>query len=49
VSMQAARERYGVVLTGSVEACDVEVDAEATRALREELRRSARAVAGEGS
>jgi len=37
VSMQAARERYGVVLTGSVEECDVEVDEAATRALREEL------------
>jgi N-methylhydantoinase B len=37
VSVEAARERYGVVLTGSVEACDVEVDAEATRKLREEL------------
>jgi len=37
VSPEAARERYGVVLTGSVEACDVEVDEEATRALRERL------------
>ncbi len=34
VSLEAARERYGVVLTGSVEGCDVEVDLEATRALR---------------
>ena len=34
VSFEAARERYGVVLTGSVEDCDVEVDLEATRALR---------------
>ena len=36
VSMEAARERYGVVLTGSVEACDVAVDVEATRTLRAE-------------
>ena len=39
VSIEAARERYGVVLRGSAEACDVEVDAEATRALRERLAR----------
>jgi N-methylhydantoinase B len=37
VSTAAARERYGVVLRGSVEACDVEIDAEATRALRARL------------
>jgi N-methylhydantoinase B len=37
VSPQAARDRYGVVLTGSVEAFDIEIDREATRALREEL------------
>jgi N-methylhydantoinase B len=36
VSVAAARERYGVVLRGSVEDGDVEVDAEATRALRAE-------------
>jgi N-methylhydantoinase B len=37
VSIRAARERYGVVLGGSLEACDVEVDVEATRKLREKL------------
>lgn len=37
VSLEAARQRYGVVLTGSVEACDVEVDKEATRELRARL------------
>jgi N-methylhydantoinase B len=34
VSERAARERYGVVLRGSLEASSLEVDAEATRALR---------------
>ena len=34
VSIEAARERYGVVLTGSAIACDLAVDEEATRALR---------------
>ena len=38
VSIGAARERYGVVLTGSVEAFDLEVDDDATRALRAEGR-----------
>ncbi|MEM9255345.1 MAG: hydantoinase B/oxoprolinase family protein [Pseudomonadota bacterium] len=44
VSIAAARERYGVVLTGSIEDCSIEVDEAATRALRRELeqRRSAR-------
>jgi N-methylhydantoinase B len=37
VSIDAARERYGVVLGGSVEACDVVVDEAATRELRERL------------
>jgi len=37
VSIAAARERYGVVLTGTPEGCDVEVDAERTRQLREKL------------
>jgi N-methylhydantoinase B len=37
VSVAAARERYGVVLRGSPEAGDLEVDAEATRALRARL------------
>jgi N-methylhydantoinase B len=35
VSVEAARERYGVVLTGSAEECDVEVDLAATKQLRE--------------
>jgi N-methylhydantoinase B len=38
VSIGAARERYGVVLTGSVEAFDLEVDDDATRVLRAEGR-----------
>jgi N-methylhydantoinase B len=37
VSLAAARERYGVVLTGSAEAGDLAVDAEATRELRARL------------
>jgi N-methylhydantoinase B len=37
VSLQAARERYGVVLEGSVELGDVKIDLEATRALRARL------------
>ncbi|MBW2272280.1 MAG: hydantoinase B/oxoprolinase family protein [Deltaproteobacteria bacterium] len=37
VSIEAARDRYGVVLTGSVEECDVEVDPAGTLALREKL------------
>jgi len=37
VSLEAARERYGVVLRGSVEAADLVVDEEATRALRERM------------
>ena len=37
VSLEAARERYGVVLTGSAESCDVEVDLAATKQLRDEL------------
>jgi N-methylhydantoinase B len=39
VSIPAARERYGVVLTGSVEAGDVAVDEAGTRALRARLAR----------
>ena len=34
VSMAAAREKYGVVLTGTLEDYDLEVDVAATRALR---------------
>jgi N-methylhydantoinase B len=37
VSIAAARDRYGVVLTGSAEACDVTLDLDATRTLRSEL------------
>jgi len=37
VSVPAARDLYGVVLRGSVENFDIEVDVEATRLLREEL------------
>jgi N-methylhydantoinase B len=37
VSLEAARERYGVVLSGSLEAGDLTVDVAATRALRERL------------
>jgi len=36
VSIEAARERYGVVLRGSVERGDLQLDPEATRHLREE-------------
>jgi N-methylhydantoinase B len=38
VSVEAARERYGVVLTGSLEDGDLAVDPDATAALRERLR-----------
>ena len=41
VSMDAARERYGVILTGSVENCDVAVDIAATEQLRRERRETA--------
>ncbi len=37
VSVEAARDRYGVVVTGTAEGCDVEVDEDATRSLRAEL------------
>jgi N-methylhydantoinase B len=37
VSLEAARERYGVVLRGSAEECNVELDVEATKLLREKL------------
>jgi N-methylhydantoinase B len=38
VSIEAARTEYGVVLLGSVEDCDVEIDGEATERLRAEMR-----------
>ncbi len=37
VSVAAARERYGVVVTGTAEECNVEVDLEATTQLRDRL------------
>ena len=37
VSITAAREKYGVVLTGSAEHCDIKVDVAATAALRKIL------------
>ncbi|MBW2317050.1 MAG: hydantoinase B/oxoprolinase family protein [Deltaproteobacteria bacterium] len=37
VSVEAARERYGVVLSGSAQECNVEVDQAATQQLRERL------------
>lgn len=45
VSVDAARDRYGVVLTGSVEAFDLAIDDGATRALRERMRTQPRASA----
>jgi N-methylhydantoinase B len=41
VSPAAARERYGVVLTGSLEKLDLAVDEKATQALRAKLARNA--------
>ena len=38
VSLKAAREKYGVVLTGSLEEYDLAVDAAATEALRKQMR-----------
>lgn len=38
VSLQAARDKYGVVLTGSLEEYDLEVDVAATAALREQMK-----------
>ncbi len=35
VSIEAAREHYGVVLTGSAKECDVKVDVRATKQLRD--------------
>jgi N-methylhydantoinase B len=46
VSVEAARERYGVVVAGSPIECDVEVDLEATRSLRKKLVAERSAVAG---
>ena len=38
VSIAAARSEYGVVLRGSVEDCDLEIDREATDRLRADMR-----------
>jgi len=45
VSISAARERYGVVLTGSVEECDIEIDHAQTGELRRQRLAAARASA----
>ena len=37
VSLQAARDKYGVVLTGSLDDYDLTVDVAATAALREQM------------
>ena len=37
VSLEAARSKYGVVLTGTLEEYDLEVDHAATEALRREM------------
>jgi N-methylhydantoinase B len=38
VSVEAARDKYGVVLTGDLEECRIEVDSAATELLRRQLR-----------
>jgi N-methylhydantoinase B len=43
VSMKAAREKYGIVLTGSLEEYDLAVDIAATEALRKQMRAALRA------
>jgi N-methylhydantoinase B len=45
VSVARAREKYGVVLSGSLENYDLEVDVAATRALRSKMTESKRAAA----
>ncbi|WP_373077689.1 hydantoinase B/oxoprolinase family protein [Zhongshania sp.] len=45
ISIAGARERYGVVLTGSLDEYDIEVDVAATEALRQEMK-AARAAQG---
>jgi N-methylhydantoinase B len=42
VSVVAARDRYGVVLSGTARALDVKIDYEATRALRQQRRQATR-------
>jgi hypothetical protein len=46
VSVGAARDEYGVVITGSVEAMDLTLDRDATDQLRAERRVSERPRAG---
>jgi N-methylhydantoinase B len=46
VSVGRAREKYGVVLKGSLEDYDLEVDVEATRALRKRMSEPERAPSG---
>lgn len=46
VSLTAAHDKYGVVLTGSLDAWDLEVDMAATAALRARLKTAAIAAAG---
>jgi N-methylhydantoinase B len=45
VSLKAAREKYGVVLTGTLEEYDLEVDLAATETLRHQMK-SAKEAAG---
>jgi N-methylhydantoinase B len=44
VSLAAAKDKYGVVLTGSLEEYDLAVDIAATQALREQMRTKAQAA-----
>jgi len=48
VSVEAARDRYGVVLTGTAEGCDVEIDHAATRTLREQRAKEQPTKSGQG-
>ena len=41
VSVEAARDAYGVVLTGTLEELDLAIDVEATRGLRDSRRNGA--------
>ena len=43
VSIEAAREKYGVVFTGSLEEYDLAVDVAATEALRQQMSAALRA------
>jgi N-methylhydantoinase B len=45
VSFARAREKYGVVLTGSLEDYDIQVDLAATRELRQKMMEAKRAHA----